>query len=180
MLEPLGTWKDTFDALPNVATRQGIINFVNWTDARVTNKMILNTGIMGTIQFTFDKGTYQSILETWTNYRDYRSGRIILANAWAAAVLSSTMSVGSGSYVGAPSPPTTWGPPPSTTVIGGSVSSAQQVLIEQLLALENTSGRSKIPDVLRQAFLMVTYMVTGINIAIPTPFTLTVPVATTQ
>ena len=178
MIDPLSIWKSEFDNLPKDAPTviQGMQNLANFVDSRVSGKLMLGPPIIGSSSYTFAKAVFVAPLIVLQATVDPVSGKIAMATAWQTAALASIMTLSAGASVGAPTPATTFAAPPLCVVNPASLAAAYASLLANLLALVPTKEKSKIPDLFFSAFSSLTYIVSGINMIVPTPTPLIVPV----
>ena len=172
-VDNLLVWRSGFNDLPLVGDDSWIPNFANWVSGRVSGKAQLQ-GIGGTPPvFTFNTGVFMNYLARMEPTDDVNKAVERLAAAWAAAVKASVFSVSPGAYFNSPSPATLW------SIVGGnvgvleipSVSGAESQLRSALANAQQTDDglQSKIPEVLRSAFLKLNYKISGTNSVTPTP-----------
>ena len=93
----------------------------------------------------------------------------ILAGGFAASAGMSTMTIPMGSSVGVANPGTIFSAPPVVIIEPPSLVSATKQLKSDIEGANVTKGLSMIPVYLRDAFLSLTFLVTGINSMTPTP-----------
>jgi len=169
-LEPKEIWQKTMKDLEAVDNVQWVQNLSNWLFERVNAKMQIS-GIVGPVSYTFNKSVFMAQMMTATPVNTMALAAMKLGTAWEAAVLASNMSVMPGSALGAPTPPTMWSAP-LCVIDPGPVSAAKAKLIKELsdVKLVDDALDSKLPALLREAFLMLTFTTSGINcLPIPTP-----------
>ncbi|TDI74593.1 MAG: hypothetical protein E2O82_03680 [Betaproteobacteria bacterium] len=115
--------------------------------------------------FTFDRSTFANNLSDAPG-----TGVTSLANAFSAAILTSTMNVAAGTYIGVSTPATTFSVVSSVVPDPASIG-AGAAEIAELVSSPKTSNaaESEFPVKLREAFLLLTYTVSGTNSVSPTP-----------
>lgn len=164
----LDDWKSAFNDIPNVMTQaEGVQNLSDWIESHVTGKLVLDPSIIvGTgITYTWNKEAFKAELLSLSNSPTPNG----LASAWKASVEASIMSVPAGASVGAPSPATTFSAPPVTVLDATSVTTAFSQLQVSLNSLPpaNTKEEVQIPELLRTAFLTLTFTLSGTNSVSP-------------
>jgi hypothetical protein len=164
MIDPLATWQTTFANLPKVADTSWAQNFADWADARVTSKMKLN-GIGGpNMTFTFNKSLFAAQLIALLPTDDALAGITGFALAWEAAIIASVAATAAGSYIGAPTPSTTWSVVNSTVIDPPSIALGKAKIIElkDAPATDNALD-SEFPIKFREAFLLLTVTTDGLD-----------------
>jgi len=163
-IDALPIWQSTFAALPKVANNSWAGNFASWVDSRVTNKMGLN-GMGGAgLSFTFNKTVFEAQLITLTPTGNALAGITAFADAWETAILASVAVVAAGSYIGSPSPSTTWSVVNTTTIDPPSILAAKNK-IKELVSAPPTANAldSEFPIKFREAFLLLTITTSGLD-----------------
>lgn len=178
----LPVWKSTFALLPPVSEKAlGLNNLSAWVDERVTSKLIVSTPLLGPpSSFTFERSVFEAELQSLSLTVVQPEGAMKIANAWKVAVLASTMIAFPGSFVGVPTPATTFSVVATTTVDVSSVESGYALIVSMMssAAVAPTAEGSILPDALYSAFAQLTYSLTGINSIVPIPTALAAPFCT--
>jgi len=181
VIDDLATWKSTYKNLAKVADNSWALNFALWVNERVTGKALL-TGITATVPasvFTFNYGVFKTQLETLTHTLDINAGITRFADAWAAAMNASLiLGIVPGAFVGTSTPPTLWSVVSTATIDGASVLAGRAKIMELVNApLAETEDDSVFPEYFRDAFLLLTGTVSGLNsvppLAGPNPLVVT-------
>ncbi len=170
MLEPLNVWKETFARVSPSANESWARALSSWADERSTGKLQLAT-VMGSVQFTFQKGIFLSELQRLAPVSNAQQGALGFANAWEKALMSSQLLVLPGSFLGAPTPATTWSVVTSL-IDASSVAAGKAHLVSRLTAAPPVAETPNaiFADAFHGAFFLLTATVTGMNcLPIPTP-----------
>lgn len=173
MLDIQATWQLDWDNIPlDPIGTQGPTNIGNFIADKSDNKLSLAPPVVGNMAFTFFKATFIAEITGLPPTVDPVTGRTAFANAWRDAMMASIPIVPSGTYIGTPTPPTTFSAPPSATPV---VAAGYSALLADLLSAPLATGTyaaslvnpmlvpSQFPISLRNAFLMVQYILTGID-----------------
>jgi len=172
-IDNIGVWRSTFNALPKVLNKSWAAAFATWVDDRVTGKAQLTGITTATPPFTFSKSTFQAQLEALKVTSISAIGGNNFGTAWEAAINASlTLTVVAGDFT-APGDATTWSSVTLAEIDAPSVLAAKAALIAALTNSNkcNNTANSDFPKSFRDAFLMLTGSVTGMNsLPIPTPF----------
>ena len=176
-LEPLSVWKSTLAALPPTNTGAWSANFASWYATRTLPispdpSVFLASGFL----FTFNSAIFQTQLSALMPVNNAVAGITGFANAWEAAILASTVLVAPGSALVPPSPPTIF------SVVATSIIDAPSIALGKLKLLELVSAPqvpdandSQFPEKFRDATMLLTFTVTGINSIAPVPTPLVAP-----
>ena len=170
MVEPLPLWRNTLKSLQATDQLLWTSRLAQWAAARTTMKLSLSN-IVGPVTYTFNMGQFDALLKTCLTTDQKVAAAAQISNAWAAAAMSSPMLVLPGSSLGVPSPATTWSAV-AAVIDPPSVMMAKMQLMQGLLAAEAVEDGylSKMAEAFRQAFLSLSFTVTGMNsLPIPTP-----------
>ena len=169
MIDSLSIWQSTFEALSK--QEDWTQNFADWVDNRVTNKMDL-IGVLhpsgNALSFTFNKSTFKSALELLPIVSNKVIGVTGFANAWESALLASSVSTLSGSYIGSATPTTTWSVVNSTVLDAPGIAAGKAKILELANDPNVGAGESKFPEKFMDAFLLLTVTTTGLD-STPTP-----------
>jgi len=155
-IDALNIWVSTFEALQNAGASEWAPSFASWVDSRVSAKTELPGIGGGGLSFTFDKATFSTQLEAIPKASDSTPK---FADAWETAILSTIVAVANGSYIGTPSPTTTWSVVASTVIDPASIAAGKSKLLE-LEALPPAHD-SQFPKIMREAFLLLTITTSG-------------------
>lgn len=172
MIEDEATWKSTFNDLPKVSDSSWKQNFANWIAARTDGKLVLAT-YSPSPSFTFNSATFQNNLSETIN-----TGLASLVAAWNSSIAASTMAVTPPTYFTPQTPQSTFStvisvlPDPASIAVGASIIAE--------LALAQPTTDSLFPVKFRNAFLSLTYTVTGTDSSAPTPIALVDPIRGVQ
>lgn len=171
-VDPASIWVDTFKLLPQDPTGDlAPTNIANWVNDRVEGKLETSSQVVQFTpppQFGWQKGIFEETLKAVCKIPSpiAAAPAIKLASAWKDAALASTFTIAPGGNMN---------PPPSGTngIVGEgvavidppSVALAYTYLVEQLSGALPVSDRSNsvLPKAFRQAFLMLTYTISGID-----------------
>ncbi len=167
MIDPLSTWISTFAALPTTADTSWAGNFANWANDRVIDMElsgILNAGL----DWTFNKTTFEASLIVLTPTPIAASGIASFASAWETAIVASALSILAGASLGAPSPATTWSVVSSQVIDSSGIAAGKAKILELVSSPPVPDATSSdFPVKFREAFLLLTGSITGLNSVIP-------------
>ena len=167
-ISPLQTWRDQYELLELVSDDSWKQNLADYLGDLLDNAFTLSTYTPAPI-FTFDRTTFASLLDSGVD-----QGIASLKAAFQSAIQSSTMFVSVGSYIGSSTPATTYSVVASVVPDPPSILAGQNKIQELEFAQATSDPQlSEFPEKLRDAFLLVTYTVTGTNSVAPTPSPLT-------
>ena len=171
MLDPASTWKSEIEGMPKVADDSWHDNFANLVDGLTSSKLFVGN-IIGVTTFTFGKGAFKTALAACAIVSDPIVAGQNFANAWAAGIAASTMSVPTGAAVGAPTPATIFGPlntagapagPPTTLIDAPSIAAAKTALGTAISIAPPADNALAFATAFRAAFLSLTFTTTGFN-----------------
>lgn len=170
MVEPLPLWRNTLKSVPFTDQMLWTSRLAQWAATRTTMKLTLSN-IVGPVVYTFNMGQFDMLLKTCLTTEVKVVAAAQISNAWAAAAMSSPMLVLPGASLGVPTPATTW-----SAVVAiidpPSVMMAKMQLMQGLIQAEGVEDGylSKMAEAFRQAFLTLSFSLTGMNcLPIPTP-----------
>lgn len=179
MLEPLGVWKSEFASLGTVDIGTWAASLASCVSKRTTMKLGLMQ-ISGPVQYLFNQALFQARLSASLPTDSQNAAALQIASSWESAVMASPMLVLPGASIGAPTPPTTWSvvaavlDPPSVQM--GKVSLVRS--LSRIKAVDKGID-SQLAEALRNAFLKLSFTVTGIN-SLPIPSPLVCPMHPSQ
>lgn len=161
MIDPLGTWQSTFLGVESAA------DFANWIDERVTGKAEL-TGIIAATPanvFVWDKATFQSGLEAMPLSTSQSAAMATLAGVWESSINGTVVTIAPGDSLGAPTPATIWSVVTTSVLDPASITAAKAALQAALIsaAAVDDKANSDLPQAFRDAFLLLTATVTGLD-----------------
>jgi hypothetical protein len=166
-LEPAKLWQQTLKDVEQVDNMTWAQNMAKWLFERVNAKLGVS-GILGPVTYTFNQALFMAKLMTMPPVNNMADAAKALAEAWEQAVLASNMAVMPGACFGAPTPATTWSAP-ICVIDPASVSAAKAQIMAQFMNAElvDTGMDSKLPEILHQAFMTITFTTSGINMTVP-------------
>jgi len=169
MLDPLSSWTNAFTNLAPAADDSWADNMADAVDGLVTNKLAVTT-ISPSATFTFNKAIFAAQLKLATPTDNAVAGCTNFADAWGSAVTASTLVVAPGSYLGAPTPATTWSVVILSLVDPASIAAAKAALVIALTSATPVANAalSAFPSAFRTAFATLTASVTGLD-STPSP-----------
>lgn len=174
MIDPLATWKSTFNALPKVGDSVWADNFAKWYKDRIIAiepdpSKLTAVGFV----FKFDAEVFAAALKALTPTSVAAEGVSKMADAWLSAislvVYPATLSVSVGSFVSSASPPTLFSVIISVLLDPSSILSAKAKLLELITSPKTAGNDSKFPELFREATLLLSITVTGLNSVPPPP-----------
>lgn len=179
-LESASVWADTLNNLPKVTTPDWTENIAQAIFDLTSNKLQIQD-IEPPSVFTFQKPIFQAVLATAVPAVDPVTGATTFSNAWRDACAASVMFVASGSsYVPGgvpPSPANTFSAPPAVVVDPPSLLIGYNILFTAIATGGGQPNADYFAEQFRDAFLALTYTVTGVNSVTPTPGPLVIPFA---
>lgn len=154
-------WIDAYEALPLVSDATWKQNLADYCGDLIDNILALSTYSAGA--FTFGRSQFASALTD-------TDGVVGLQSAFSAGVSASTWVINSGTTFGAATPAETFSTS-GVAVADPAGISAGQALIAALTGAPQVGDPtlSEFPTTLRNAFLALTFTVTGTNSVAPTP-----------
>lgn len=176
MIDPLSTWQSTLAALPKVADTSWALNFADWYSNRIVNiqpnQTILNTST-GFV-FTFSTATFAAQLITLGPTFNQAAGIAGFANAWATAIaltiFPATLNVSAGAFIGTSTPPTLFSAVTAVVLDPASIVAAVAKINELATAPPvSDPTMSQFSEKFRDATLLLTITVTGLNSVPPPP-----------
>jgi len=168
-IDPEVKFKKTIANLRPEQTPQWAKKLSDAIDGLVTNKAQL-AGITGSVVFTFNKSVFMAQLMALTFTPVAAVAAQIIGLAWGAAMQASTMVVPAGSYLGTPSPATTWSVVTASMIDPPSIAAAQAGLISTLSVMQAVKNAedSALGSALYKAFTQCTATVSGLD-STPSP-----------
>lgn len=173
MLDPVATWESTFNALPKVNDTSWAENFAEAVSSLTTGKLEISGIKTIPASFTFNKPIFKAQLLPLLPVDSPVLGANHFADAWATAMLSSTMSVSSGASVGLPATPGNTFASASCTI--DPPTTAKAGLVAAITSIVPTTTANAFAKAFRDAFLALTCSTTGMNTVTPTPSPLADP-----
>lgn len=192
MIDPLATWRSTLAALPKVSDNSWAANFAGWVADRISatgaadgkgietkpTNLTLASPPPGGFIFTFDEATFATQLQALTPTTDPSAGINGFANAWATAiagtVFPTTLNVTPGAFIPPTSPTTLFSAVTSVLLDPASILAAKAKIIELASSTPvDDPNLSEFPVKFREAFLLLTITVVGLDSTTPTPVPLT-------
>lgn len=176
MIDALDIWLDEFDKLPQDPTGDmSPTNLANFVDDRVTGKLDTSTAIVKwepAPSFTWQKSIFESTLRAISKVPS--SSPIIpaikIATGWQSATLASKVTIQPQAKMDPPFPATTGIAATATCIIDpASVALGYALLVAKLSGVipVNTRKESVFPRAIRDAFLLVTVTISGIDTTPP-------------
>lgn len=172
-LEALSTWQSTFkDQVVPTEGSDWPDNFTDWYAERVDSPRLSLPGLTiaaPPLPVTFGKAAFKAIYSTLTVGLTQAAAMAIIANAWEAGLLASTVSVLPGDSIGTPSPATTWSSVTSCVFDTLSIAAGKNKILE-LVGAGNVDDALDTPAVVkfREATLLLTVTTTGLD-STPSP-----------
>ena len=124
-LEALSIWQSTFETdIPPVADASWPDSFTDWYADRFDSPNLSLPGLTIASPPTpvvFGKSSFKTIFSTLAPGLSQSAAMNIVANAWEAGLLASTIGVVAGDSVGTPSPATTWSSVTSSLIDPASI-----------------------------------------------------------
>jgi hypothetical protein len=171
----LATFQTTFAALPRVADTSFANNIAAWYAARINGLEPNSAQFVPTgFSFTFAESVFATQLLNLSPTMSAVEGVTKLADAWAAAILASSIAVGPGSFIPPSTPATLFSVVASSTFDAASVTLGRSKILELIHATPVTNALdSEFPIKLRDAILILTFTVVGTDSITPVPGPLT-------
>ncbi len=173
-LESLSVWQSTFKTdIPPTDGPEWPDSFTDWYAARFDSPNLSLPGLTiaaPPLPVVFGKAAFKSIFSTLTAGLSQSAAMNIVANAWEAGLLASTVQVKVGDSIGAPSPATTWSSVSSSIFDAPSIALGKAKILE-LIGSPNVADAkdAQMPVKFREATLLLTVTTTGLNSVTPTP-----------
>ncbi len=167
-IEALNIWQSTFkdEVIPTDGPEWPSV-FTNWYAARFDTPNLSLPGLTiasGNLPVTFGKAAFEAVFSTLAPGLTQAAAMAIIANAWEAGLIASTVSVLPGDSVGAPLPATIW------SVVSASIFDPASVVlgkakILELIGAENVGDAldAAAPVKFREATLLLTATTTGLD-----------------
>lgn len=176
-IDALATWKTFYNALPLVDSGIWTTNFSNWGNNRVVNKAQVTGVTHASPPFLFAVATWKTQLDALTDTDDKTAAATAFADAWETAINASSLTTLPGDFVNPGGDPTLiWSSISSSIIDASSITAARSQMIADILAADDaaTLDDSKIPEIIRDAFLALTCTITGQDSSTPTTLPLNV------
>lgn len=193
MIDSLAIWRAALIALPKVSDSSWAANFAAFVADRIspigaadgkgieTDPTILTLASpppLGLI-FTFPQATFATSLQVLTPTEDPVAGIAGFADAWANSmstiVFPATLNVLMGAFVPPSTPATLFSSITAVTIDPASLIAAKAKISELASSTPVAdANNSDFPVKFREAFLLLTITVVGLNSIVPTPTPLTV------
>ena len=167
----LQDWKDTLAALPKVADTSWAATFAEWYADRVIN-IETSPALDTTTGFTFPfaEAVFAAALIALTPTTDALAGITGFANAWESAILLTIPTVAPGAFIPPSTPATLFSVVTGTIIDPASTALGKAKIIELASASPVPDPQdSEFPVKFRDATLLLTITVTGLNSVSPTP-----------
>ena len=176
-VDALQDWKDELENLPKVSDSSWSLNFAEWYADRIVNieadSLVLDTS--AGFLFTFAEATFALALSSLAPTTDPVAGITNFATAWEGAILASIVVVSPGAFIPPSSPATIFSVVTGTVIDPPSIAAAKAKIIELSSSSPVDDPQdSEFPVKFREATLLLTITVTGLNSA-PTPVPLVAP-----
>lgn len=176
-IDPVNIWIDEIAKLKvdSAKDQSWAERLATIVDRRVTSKLQL-VKVKGQITFTFQKAIFEAQLRKIFVSKTINLPAEQIAQAWETAVLASRLVVATGSYVGSPTPPTTFSVVASSKLIPASIKAGRAVIVQELLANKPVPNayQSQLGPALFKGFKLLQATVSGTN-SDSTPAPLSVP-----
>lgn len=172
MIDPLATWKSELKKLEPIDSADWAIKFAQFVADRVPMaeldaKVMTATGLFS---FTFNQALFASGLFPILPSPSAPPVILQFANAWEAAVLASVAVSTPGIAFNPATPATIFSAVISTTVDIPSVAIGKLKIMElAYIKVDKDTDGSEFAEKFRDAFLSLTFTVSGINTITPTP-----------
>lgn len=175
-IDSLDIWLDEFEKLPQDPTGdQSPRDLANYINDRVTRKMETSSSVVKWSpepSFTWQKAIFENVLRIICKIPSPETvtPAIKLATAWKEATLISTFSIQPQAKMNPPAPATTGIAASAGAVIDpSSVALGFTYLVSQLSSIlpARTRQESAFPRAFRQAFLMLTVTISGVDTTTP-------------
>lgn len=169
-IDALSVWKSELANLPKVADTSWALAFASWYADRLTGITTDPSGLTASsFTFTFPTSIFATALVALAPTTSAAAGIAGFAGAWETALLASTALVAPGSYIGSPSPSTTFSVVATTVIDPASIAAGKAKLLELASAAPVADPNdSEFPVKFREATLLLTITVSGLD-ASPTP-----------
>jgi len=175
-VDALNTWQTTFAALPLVADNSYAENIAEWYANRISGiepnpAQFTPVGF----SFTFAESVFATELLNLSPTISSIEAINKLADAWQTAINASTISVSSGSSAPPGGTSNTFSAVTTTTLDASSITAGRTKILDLITATPVSSALdSEFPEVLRDAILLLTFTVVGLDSSPGTPQPLTV------
>lgn len=172
-LDDLQTWKQTFkDQVVPTGGDDWPDNLTDWYVGLFDAPKVSLPGltIVATpLPVVFGASAFKAIYSNLTSDLSQADAIAIIANAWEAGLLTSTVTVLPGDSIGVPVPTTIWSAVTSTVIDAPSIALGKAKILE-LIGAPNAKDAldSQTPVKFREATLLLTVTTTGLD-STPTP-----------
>lgn len=168
---PSPAWLSAFVSqvtpVDNAATAAN--NLANWINALVSGQLSPNPATLSSGTFTWNPAPFIATIASAAP-SDSPSASAVIADAWEGAINASVLLVLPGAFVGVSSPATMFSVVSSVSVLPPTVAAAKAAMIASLASAPGVldASQSQFPDIIRTAFLSISYSVSGMN-TLPPP-----------
>jgi hypothetical protein len=170
-IDSLTVWQNEWANLPKVIDDSWKENLANYIEARILNLKLSSYVPNTNISFSFNKDTFIAGLSSVDS--GLGNGAIVIGQAFSAAMLLSTLSLTAPISIGNPTPTTTYSSV-TTSIFNVLSASAAASKIAELAGAPNVLDplESEFPIKLREAALLISADITGLDASTPTPLPL--------
>jgi hypothetical protein len=187
MIDPEPVWKSQFALIPQDPTGAlGPFLIATYVSLRVSGKLDISPTLVKFDPppiFTWVQPPFENALKSIATVPsvDPVTPATIIANGWAASVTTTQLIILPGALMNPPPPPTNGIVATAVAVIDpASVATGVKGIISELVSAVPVSVQAdaRLPIAIRDAFLGLKYIITGVDTKAPTPtpFTLNAPV----
>ena len=172
-LEALSDWKTTFasDMVP-VSDASWPDTMTDWYVARIDTPLLSLPGLtlaVPPLPVTFGAAAFKAIFSSLAQPITQVAAMNIIANAWEAGLLATTVLVKPLDSIGVPSPATTWSAVTTSVFDPASIALGKAKILELIGAPNADNAEDSLTPVkFREATLLLTVTTTGLNSVTPT------------
>ncbi len=165
----LAVWKDTLNKLPKVNNNSWAKNFAKWYADRVLKIAPKPANFVPVaFSFKFAQPVLVAELMKLQPVSSSKTGITNFANAWEKAVKATIVTTGPGSYKPPPLPANTFSVVNSVIITPASIAKGKAKIMELVKApMVNNALNSKFAPIFRDATLLLTITVTGLDSTTP-------------
>lgn len=172
-LEALSIWQSTFETdLPPVSDASWPDSMTDWYAERIDTPLLTLPGLTlaaPPLPVTFGKAAFKAIFSALVPGLTQASAMAIIANAWEAGLLASSVVVKPLDSIGVPSPATTWSSVTTSIFDLPSIALGKLKILELIGAPNEGDAKDSLTPVkFREATLLLTVTTTGLNSVTPT------------